>query len=507
MNAIEQLKNHLGEIHDLKNASHVLGWDQQTYMPSGGGEARAHAIGTLERLSHEKFASADTARLLDAAERETQSAAHDSDEACLIRITRRDYEKSRKLPDEFVAAWARDAIRSNEVWRHARGANDFAAFQPHLEKMLDYARRQADYYGYADHPYDALLDDYEPEMKTAQVRAIFAELRREQVPLAQKWAQASAGRSDFLNREYSPQQQGEIGLQMAQAFGYDTARGRLDIAPHPFCTNFGRDDVRITTRYDKNQPAQAIFGIFHETGHALYEQNTAPALARTPLAAGASMMFHESQSRLWENIVGRSLALWQHFWPQFQAAFPHNLADVSAEEWYRAINRVESSLIRVEADEVTYNLHIMLRFDLEVAMLAGDLEVRDLPEAWRAKMQEYFAMSPPDDRDGVMQDTHWSSGSFGYFPTYALGNLMSAQIWNTARAAAPGIEDELARGEFSTLRGWLTDNLYVHGRKFLPPELALKVTGRPLEAAPYLNYLKLKYNDLCSISASGVEQS
>ena len=497
MTSLEQLKNHLAEIDDLKMAAGVLGWDQQTSMPPGGGQARAYALGTLSRLSHEKFASDETARLLEGAEKETQHLAADSDEACLISITRRDYEKSRKLPDEFVAAWSRDAILSNEVWRHARGANDFAAFQPHLEKMLDYARRQADYYGFEKHPYDALLDDYEPELKTEEVQVIFAELRAEQVPLVQKLAEKNAPREDFLQRDYAPEKQGEIGMNIVQAFGYDVSRGRLDVAPHPFCTNFGRDDVRITTRYDKNLPMQAIFGIFHEAGHAMYEQNTAPALSRTPLASGASMVFHESQSRLWENVVGRKLSLWQHFWPQMQSAF--NLDDVSAEEWYRAINRVSPSLIRVEADEVTYNLHIMLRFELEVALVARELEVKDLPEAWRAKMQEFFGMAPPDNRDGVMQDTHWSSGSFGYFPTYALGNLMAAQIWDTALAAHPEIEDEIARGEFGTLRHWLINTLYVHGRKFLPPELALKVTGEPLNAKPYLRYLHGKYESLYGV--------
>jgi carboxypeptidase Taq len=499
MNAIEQLRNHLAEIHDLKNASHVLGWDQQTYMPPGGGEARAHAIGTLERLSHEKFASEDTARLLDAAESEAQNFDADSDEAALVRVTRRDYEKSRKLPDEFVAAWSGDAIRSNEVWRHARHANDFAAFQPHLEKMLDYARHAADYYGYEAHPYDALLDDYEPEMKTADVRDIFEQLKTEQVPLALSWAQGEQPRTDFLSRDYAPEKQGEIGMKIAQAFGYDTQRGRLDVAPHPFCTNFGRDDVRITTRYARDLPTQSIFGIFHETGHALYEQNTSPTLARTPLASGASMMFHESQSRLWENIVGRSRALWNHYYPELQQTFPEALHDVSAEEWYRAINRVENSLIRVEADEVTYNMHIMLRFDLEVALIGNELQVKELPDAWRAKMQEYFAVTPPDDRDGVMQDTHWSSGSFGYFPTYALGNLMSAQIWDTARAADSRIEEEIKRGEFTALRDWLTQNLYQHGRKYSPPELAVRVTGKPLGAASFINYLQTKFNELYGV--------
>lgn len=494
--AIEQLKEHLGVIEDINTAGGVLGWDQQTYMPPGGGARRAEVMGTLSGLSHSKFASDETARLLDAAEKDVAGLPADSDDACLVRCVRRDYEKQKKLPDAFVAAWTEDGILSNEVWRVARGNNDYAAYKPYLAKMVDYARQQADYYGYENDPYDALLDDYEPGMKTADVVRVFEVLRREQVPLVKAISEKPKPRTDFLTREYPEEGQGAFALKVVTAFGYDLHRGRLDVAPHPFETSFGPGDVRITTRYDRHFPQQAIFAIFHEAGHGMYEQNIAPSLSRTPLASGVSCMFHESQSRLWENVVGRSRGLWQRFFPDLKATFPDALADVTANDFYRAVNKVEADLIRVEADEVTYNMHIMLRFDLERDMLNGTLTVVDLPEAWNAKMQEYLGIVPRDDRDGVMQDTHWSTGSIGYFPTYALGNVLAAQIFHSAVQAHPQIPSEIAEGRFDTMLGWLRDNVYRHGRKFMPSDLAVKVNGEPLNAAPYIAYLKIKYGAL-----------
>ncbi|MBI3909707.1 MAG: carboxypeptidase M32 [Armatimonadetes bacterium] len=494
--AVEQLKQHLGEIHDLSCASRVLGWDQQTYMPPGGARQRAQHRATLSRLIHSKFTSEETLRLLDAAEPETQSLPEEHDDRCLVRIVRRDYERSRKLPSDFVAAWTRDASLSNQVWREARRANDFPAFRPHLESMMDYARRAADYYGYEDHPYDALLDGYEPGLKTADVRRVLDVLHPAQVDLARAISQKEAPRADFLYREYPEGAQGEFGLAVAAEFGYDLQRGRLDVAPHPFETDFGRDDVRITTRYDCHYLPEAIFAIFHETGHALYEQNISPSLSRTPLDSGCSNVFHESQSRLWENLVSRSRSFWQRYFPRLRQLFPAALADVTADEFYRAVNRVQPSLIRVEADEVTYNLHIMLRFELEMGLIENQVGVADLPEVWAVKMREYLGVTPPDDRDGVMQDTHWSTGSLGYFPTYALGNVMGAQIYETALQADPGIAAQINQGRFDGLRGWLGENLYQHGRKFLPGELAVRVTGRPLDPQPYIAYLQHKFGEL-----------
>ncbi|HEY3267511.1 MAG TPA: carboxypeptidase M32 [Armatimonadota bacterium] len=499
MTAMQALLDHLGLINDIEMAASVLGWDQQTYMPPGGAEGRAQQLATLSGLAHEWFTGEKTARLLDAAQPEADAMDPNSDDACIVAATRRDYERSRKLPNEFVSAWTQDGIMANEAWRKARKANDFSAYLPHLEKMVGYARRAADYYGFEDHPYDALLDSFEPGMKASDVQAVFDAIRPEQIALAKTIAGKPQPRADFLSRDYPEAGQQSFAMKVVQDFGYDLTRGRVDLAPHPFETDFGRDDVRITTRYDRHMPQQGFYSIFHEGGHAMYEQNIRPSLSRTSLDSGASMMFHESQSRLWENIIGRSRAVIEHYFPLMRDTFPESLADVSADEFYRAVNRVEPSLIRVEADEVTYNLHIMLRFDLELSLLTGDLKAADLPEAWTAKMQEYLGVTPPNDADGVMQDTHWSQGMIGYFPTYALGNVLSAQIFASATKAHPEIPAELANGQFETLRTWLVDNLYTHGRKFLPKELAVKVNGGPLDAAPYLAYLKSKFGELYGV--------
>jgi len=501
--ALRELREHLAEVSDLSNALGVLSWDQQTCMPPGGGGHRAEQMATLRRLAHARFTGETTARLLDAAAAEVPASAEDSDDFCLIRITRRDLERQRCLPSEFVSAWARDGVLSNQAWREARTGNDFAAYRPHLEKMVDYVRQAADYYGYKDHPYDALLEGYEPGMKTADVRRIFSVLRPAQVEIARAVAPLEPPRSDFLHRTFPVSSQGEFGLRVAADFGYDLNRGRLDVAPHPFAASFGVGDVRITTRYAADFLPQALFAIFHEAGHGIYEQNVSPDLDRTPLGHGCSNVFHESQSRLWENVVARGEPFWRHRFPTLQAAFPGTLDDVTSQEFYRAVNRVQPSLIRVEADEVTYNLHIILRFELEQQLVEGALEVKDLPGAWATKMHEYLGVTPPDDRDGVMQDTHWSTGSIGYFPTYALGNVMGAQIYASALRSHPEIPQEIGRGEFGTLLGWLRDNVYRHGRKFMPADLALRVNGEPLAPEPYLDYLRRKFGDLYGIALGG----
>lgn len=494
--AMERLRGRLAEISDVDKAAGVLGWDQQTYMPPGGAEHRADQLSTLSRISHTWFTEDATRDLLVAAQPEAEADGEDSDNAAIVRRNLREYEISRKLPTDFVAEMTHASILSNEAWQKARRADDFAMFQPHLEKMVEYARRSAELYGYDDHPYDALLNLYEPDMKTAEVQAIFDVLRPAQVDLVKAIGGKPRPRTDFLSRDYPEAGQESFGLKVVQDFGYDLNRGRLDIAPHPFETDFGRNDVRITTRYDRHMPTQSIYAIFHESGHAMYEQNVNVAYGRTLLDSGASMVFHESQSRLWENVIGRSRGVVAHYFPLLRQTFPGNLDDVTAEEFYRAVNIVEPSLIRVEADEVTYNLHIMLRFELELALISGELEVKDLPDAWNSKMKEYLGVTPPSNADGVMQDTHWSSGSFGYFSTYALGNVMGAQIFNTAVKAHPEIPDQLTQGRFDTLFNWLAGNLYTYGRKYLPKALALKVNGAPLDPKPYLTYLQAKYGDI-----------
>jgi carboxypeptidase Taq len=498
--ALTQLKARLAEIHDINKAAALLSWDQQTYMPRGAVGARAEQLATLSRLAHAMFIDDATGRLLDAAAPLAERLPYDSDEASLVRVARRDYERARKLPSDFVADMSRAATTARAAWQEARKQSDFAQFQPHLERIVELVIQQADYLGYADHPYDALLDLYEPEMRAADVRKLFAELRDGLTPLVR----AVAARPDLvddslLKQGYDEQAQVRAGERIIGAIGFDFERGRQDFSAHPFCTSFAPTDVRITTRVSRDFLNEALFGTLHEMGHALYEQGVGPSLFRTPLARGASLGIHESQSRMWENLVGRGRAFWRHFLPLLQETFPEQLGGVDVEEFYRAINRSEPSLIRVEADELTYNLHVMLRFELELALLEGRLAVADLPGAWNELTQQYLGITPPDDGLGVLQDVHWSGGMIGYFPTYTLGNVISAQLFEQARAELGDLDAQFAAGEFGGLLGWLRRNVHAHGRKFTPNELLQRVVGAGVAAGPYLGYLRQKFGELYGI--------
>ncbi len=498
--AVNALRAHLATVADLRATAAILRWDQETYMPPRSAAGRAEQLGTLTRLAHDLFVSSRTRDLLTAAEAVLNQLDPDSDEAALIRMTRRDYDRLSRLPAEFVAARARAASLSTQIWRDARRRNDFPAFRPALAEMVDFARREADYIGFQDHPYDALLDHYEPGMTSKDVDRLFSRLREVIVPFVRAIAERGpVVEARFLSAEYDPAQQRAFGLKVAEAFGYDFSRGRLDESVHPFETSFHPDDVRITTRYQQNYLPSAVFAIFHETGHALYEQGIPPTLARTCIGRGASMGLHESQSRLWENLVGRSRPFWQHYYPILQDHFP-NLQQVELEAFYRAVNRVEPSLIRVEADEITYNLHIMLRYELEKQLLEGALAVENLPDAWHERMQAYLGLTPPTDADGVMQDTHWSSGSIGYFPTYTLGNVVSVQLFDAARRAHPTMLEDIGRGSFATLLGWLRERVHRHGRKFLPREIIRRATGAELTPEPYLRYLQQKFSEVYGVT-------
>ncbi len=498
---IEDLTAHLGAIHDVNTATSLLRWDQETKMPPGGAKGRAEQLATLSKLAHQMFVSAETERLLTAAEAAAEALDPDSDEAALARVTRRDFGIASKLPAEFVAERARARSLSTEAWREARPRNDFAGFRPWLERMVDYARRTAEYLGYTEHPYDALLDLYEPNMKTSEVDVLFARLRQGTLPLVKAIVdRGPVVDASFLTLDYDREGQRAFGLMVAQAFGYDLSRGRLDESAHPFASGFNTGDVRITTRYFPNYLPAAIFGIFHESGHAMYEQGVSPALERTPLARGASLGVHESQSRMWENLVGRSRPFWEHFFPKLQERFPTHLGPIDADTFYKAVNAVQPSPIRVEADEVTYNLHIMLRFELEKLLLEGELAIKDLPEAWNAKSEAYLGLKPPSDADGVMQDIHWSGGSIGYFPTYTLGNVISVQVFEAAQRALPGLLDEFRAGRFATLLWWLKHHVYSHGRKFFPRDLIRRATGQDLTPAPYLRYLDTKFRAIYGVT-------
>lgn len=484
----------LGEVADLRVASAVLEWDQQTYMPPGGAGGRAMALATLGTLAHARFVSDEVGALLEAAQAELQGADADSDEARLVRVTRRLYDKDRKVPGEWVGEFTRETSLAQQTWQKARAAADFSMFRPQLERVMALRRAYADFFAPYDSVYDPLLDDFEPGMRTAEVRAIFDALRPQQVALIQAIVDKGPVVDDrLLYLTYDEQAQWDFGLEVARAFGYDLERGRQDRSAHPFTTDFGHGDVRITTRLDPNFLPKGMFGTFHETGHALYGQGVPEKYYRTPLATALSLAVHESQSRTWENLVGRSKPFWAHFYPRLQTAFPQQLGSADLETFYRAVNKVEPSLIRVEADEATYNLHIMLRFELELALMEGRLAVADLPAAWNERMQEFLGLTPPDDAKGVLQDIHWSGGGVGYFPTYALGNLVAAQLWEAALAAAPDLEAQIARGQFAALLAWQRQNLHQYGGKFEPMELVQRATGSPLSPEPYLRYLRGKF--------------
>lgn len=505
MNAYEQFQQHIGSINDLYNTINILNWDSRTQMPPGGAQTRAHQLATLAEIAQERFAGETTARLLDAAEAALAGADPDSYEARAVRQTREAYEVARRVPPALAAEMAEHEPVAQAVWGHARRTNDFKLFAPYLARMVSMQQRLAGAIGYAAHPYDALLLKYEPGMTAARLKVLFAELRAGIAPILARVAASPAPRTDFLERDYPEEGQRAFGLAVAQAFGYDLRRGRLDIAAHPFEVSFTREDVRITTRYKRNFLPAALFGIFHETGHGLYEQGVSPALTRTALATdflnqyavgGTSYGAHESQSRLWENLVGRSRTFWQHHFGALRAAFPAQLADVDADAYYRAVNRVQPSEIRVEADEVTYNLHIMLRVEIEMAMLDGSVKVDDVAAFWNAKMQEYLGVTPSSDTRGALQDVHWSSGSYGSFCTYTIGNIMSVQLFEAARRALSGLDASLARGEYAPLLGWLTEAMYRHGRAFSANEILERATGHGLTTAPYLDYLAAKFADL-----------
>jgi carboxypeptidase Taq len=497
---LKELRARLGEINDLESAAAVLGWDQNTYMPPGGAPARGRQMATLQRLAHEKSTDPALGKLLDKLQPYAESLPYDSDEASLIRVARRDYERAIKVPSSFVAQFSEHSSASFQAWTEARPENDFAKVQPYLEQTLDLSRQFADFFPGYEHIADPLIDISDYGMKASTVRAIFAELREQLVPIAQAITSQPPAEAAFLHQVFPEEQQWTFGLEVIKRFGYDFERGRQDKAPHPFTTKFSIGDVRVTTRVKENDLSEALFGTLHEAGHAMYEQGVSAAFEGTPLANGTSSGVHESQSRLWENIVGRSREFWHFFYPRLQKVFPDQLREVSLETFYHAVNKVERSLIRTDADEVTYNLHVLLRFDFELQLLEGELSVRDLPEAWHDRFDADMSIVPPDDRDGVMQDVHWYGGFIGgSFQGYTLGNILSAQFFETALQAHPEITSEIEAGEFGVLHGWFKENIYRHGRKFTAPELIERVTGGALSIEPYVRYLRTKYGELYAL--------
>ena len=495
--SLERLKTILAEVTDLSRAAALLEWDQDTNMPPGGVASRSEQLSTLLRLAHVRFTAGDVGRLLTELEREAAALPFDSFEASLARVTRRDYEQAVKLPPELVSEIALAGSTARPVWEKARRDSDFKLFAPCLEKNVELNRRVADALGYEERPYDALINQSEPGMTTAQLEAIFAELKQAIVPLVAGIARhADAVDDRILYRGFDPAAQVQYALEVVTRLGYDLERGRQDISTHPFSTSFGPGDVRITTRVSRDFFNECLFGSIHESGHAMYNQGIGDDIDRTPLWGGASPGVHESQSRLWENLVGRSRPFWAHFYPSLRDAFPEQLRGVDDEAFFRAVNRSYPSLIRVEADEVTYNMHVMLRFELENQLLEGKLKVADLPAAWNDRVRSYLGIEVPNDREGVLQDIHWSSVSFGIFPGYTLGNLIGAQLMEKVRADIVDLDARIERGDFAALLTWLHANVHRHGRKFTPSELMERATGKPLSAAPWIAYVRNKFGAL-----------
>ena len=495
-----ELRSRLAAVEDLRGAAAVLDWDQETMMPPNGVAVRAEQLATLRRLAHEQFTADDVGRLLEKLVPFEESLPYDSDEASLIRVARRDYEKARKVPAELRGEMARAASTAQPVWAEARRRSDFGMFLPYLEKNVELTHRYVECMNGAGQIYDVLLDDYEQGLTTADVNAVFDELKRELPPLIAAATERSHESDDvFMRGPFPVDTQHDFSLTIIERFGFDRDSWRLDRSVHPFMTNFSTTDIRLTTRYAE-EDLHSLFSAMHECGHGLYENGVSPSLERTLLADGVSYAFHESQSRMWENLVGRSRPFWRFFYPQLQREFDA-LVNVEEEAFYRAVNRVRPSFIRVDADEVTYNLHIVLRFELEQEILNGELALPDIPEAWNARMKEYLGLDVPDDARGALQDIHWSGGSFGYFPTYALGNVVSVQIWEKALEAMPDLYEQIEAGEFRELREWLREHVHRHGRKFAPKELLHRVVGGPLDPGPYLRYLKDKLGEPAGVTA------
>jgi carboxypeptidase Taq len=496
---INLFKAMLNEIVDLGHANALLHWDQQTYMPPGGAEDRGNISSTLSRLTHEKFTSEEMGRLIEELMPYADSLDPDSTDACLIKAVNEGYQKQTRVQAEWIVEHTKTTTMARQTWAQARAENKFDIFRPHLEQIIDLKRRYASFFEPYDHVYDPLLDNFERGMKTADVKAIFAELRPQQVEIIRAISEQPQVDDSFLHQPFPEKEQWDFGVDVITRFGYDWNHGRQDKTVHPFCTHFGIGDVRITTRVNPDWLNPALFGTMHETGHALYEMGIDRSLSRLPIATGASLAVHESQSRMYENLIGRSLPFWKFMYPRLQEVFPQQLGNVSLDTFYKGINKVEPSFIRVEADEATYNLHIMLRLELEIGIMEGSLEAADLPEAWNSRMQEYLGIVPPDDALGVLQDVHWCAGLVGYFPTYALGNLVSLQLWEKMQADMPDMEAQIERGEFGDILSWLRKNIHSHGAKYKPQDLIQRVTGEKINPQPYLRYLKEKFITIYAI--------
>jgi len=493
---LRKLFDLVAEVADINHSISLLRWDQLVTMPPGGEEERGLMLGTLSKLAHEKFTSDAMGRLLEELKEESTDSDLGDEAKWLIQVTARDFEKMVRIPPAYVSDKAKVIARSQQAWLEARSKSDYSLFRPFLEEVLDLCIRYIDYFPPGEHPYDLLLDTYEPKMKTSLVRKIFKELLPHHKALIQRIGEKGRFNNDFLHYPYSEKNMWEFSSKIACDFGLDLKRGRLDPSVHSFCQRIGIDDVRITSRRVPGKPFSFLFSTMHETGVALYEQGVGHFWRRTALEGGPSMGILESQSNIWENLVGRSFSFWEFYYPQLQTIFSSQLENVNLRSFLRGINEVNRSNIRLEADEITYNLHILVRLDLETAMIEGSLSAKDLPVAWNEKIENYLGIEPKGDAEGVLQDIHWSSGLFGIFPSYTLGRLISSQLWEKFENVYPDIHEDMRQGDFSALLSWLRIKIHQFGRKYNSQELVKHITGSEMKVEPYIHYLNNKYGEI-----------
>lgn len=494
-----QYKNTIQKAADLYYASAVLGWDQEVYMPPKGFAARTRQLSTLASLAHELVTGGEYGNILK--ELQGRNDLDDKQQAN-VRLSLEDYTKKQKLPSSFVAKLAEQTSSSYQAWIDARKANDYSLYAPQLEKMLELKLQEADQYGYEVHPYNALMDEYEKGATVAMLDPVFNDVKKHLPDLLAVISAAPQVDDSFLHKHYCKDKQWSFSIDVLKEMGYDFDAGRQDLSEHPFTTSFSAEDVRVTTRVSEDDFASLLWSSIHEGGHALYEQGLPADQYGMPLGEAASLSVHESQSRIWENNIGRGIQFWKHFYPKLQQLFPDALGEVNEQQFYKGINKVQPSLIRTEADELTYHFHVMIRYEIEKALLTRELNIKDLSGAWNDMYSKYLGVTPPDDKQGVLQDIHWAHGSFGYFPTYSLGSFYAAQYYDKAKADIQDMEHQLATGDYKEILSWLRRNIHAHGRRYTSEELCQEVTGRGLNFKAFMNYATKKYTGVYDIALS-----
>lgn len=492
----QALREEMRRIADLNHSAAVLTWDQETHMPEGGGTFRAQQLSTLSGIAHERFVMEENQIRLDRLEEAEGLEEREEQE---LKKVREDFDKARKYSTEFVQELSKAQSEAFQAWQKAKKADDFGAFAPHLERMIELKQREAQTLGYEDHPYDALLDEFEPGLRTADLESIFSGLQEKLAPLLKAIKECIPPDDELMYRHYPEGEQWKFSLEVLESMGYDLSQGRQDLSTHPFTISFSPEDVRITTRMDPRNLHEGIWSSIHEGGHALYEQGLPVEGYGMPGGEACSMAIHESQARLWENIVGRGRPFWEHFFPRLKEYFPGNFRDVSLEQFYSAMNAVRPGLIRTDADELSYHFHIIIRFEIEKALMEGTIQVEDIPRIWSEKYRDHLGVEVPSDAKGCLQDVHWAHGAIGYFPSYSLGSLYSAQFYAKAEHEVPDLEERIRTGDLLGLRDWLREKVHRWGRLERSQELCERVTGEELDPRYFMDYAWEKYSDIFPI--------